>query len=111
MICFPQCDTNPFRGGNVETLTQRYWEAMLSGCLMVGRAPKELIDLVGYNPIIDVDWEDPENQLLDILNNVTSYQDLVDKNYSTAISRGPWDSRMNLMKNFLSERGYLYTEF
>ena len=27
MICFPQCDTNPRRAGDIETLTQRYWEA------------------------------------------------------------------------------------
>ena len=29
IVCFPQCDTHPQNAGNLETLTQRYWEAML----------------------------------------------------------------------------------
>ena len=106
MICFPQCDTNPFRGGNVETLTQRYWEAMLSGCLMIGRAPQELIDLIGYNPVIDVDWGNPEKQLLNILNRVSSYQNLIEKNYVSAKQYASWYGRMNMIKHFLIERKY-----
>ena len=35
MVCFPQCDTNPMKAGNLETLTQRYWEAMLSGWSLI----------------------------------------------------------------------------
>lgn len=106
MVCFPQCDTNPFRGGNVETLTQRYWEAMLSGCLIIGRAPQELIDLIGYNPVIDVDWKDPQGQLISILGNAMSYQGLVDKNYQSACEYASWDGRIESIKEFLIENGY-----
>ena len=67
MVCFPQCDTNPGRAGNIETLTIRYWEAMLSGCVIIGRAPNELINLIGYNPVIEVDWERAQEQLEEIL--------------------------------------------
>ena len=106
MICFPQCDTSPFRGGNVETLTQRYWEAMLSGCLMIGRAPQELIDVIGYNPVINVDWDNPNKQLATILSTISSHQDLVDRNYLSAKQYAPWSSRMDTIKRFLSEKGY-----
>ena len=38
----------------VETLTQRYWETMLSRTVIVGHAPKELIDICGYNPVLEL---------------------------------------------------------
>ena len=106
MICFPQCDTNPQKAGNLETLTQRYWEAMLSGCLIVGRAPQELIDLIGYNPVIDVEWDNPEIQVEGILNNIENYQNLVDKNIESAQKYATWDSRIPLIKEYLAKVGY-----
>lgn len=106
MICFPQCDTNPQKAGDLETLTQRYWEAMLSGCLIVGRAPQELIDLIGYNPVIDVEWDNPEIQVEGILNNIENYQNLVDKNIESAQKYAPWDSRIPLIKEYLAKVGY-----
>ena len=60
-ICFPRCDTDvnaADKARGVETLTQRYWEAMCSGTLPVGRAPKELVDLCGYNPVIPFSVDD-----------------------------------------------------
>ena len=61
-IALPRSITQPEIAGNIETLTQRYWECMLSRIVMVGKAPKELIDLIGYNPVIP----------LNSLNNQTS---------------------------------------
>ena len=52
--------------GDIETLTQRYWENMLSRIIMVGHAPKELVDLIGYNPIIEIDKENDKEQIIDI---------------------------------------------
>lgn len=106
MVCFPQCDTNPGRAGEIETLTQRYWEAMLSRCVMVGRAPKELIELIGYNPVIEVDWSNARNQLLNILQNIGDYQHLVDKNLVIAKKFASWNSRMAIIIKALNENGY-----
>ena len=106
LICFPQCDTNPQRAGDIETLTQRYWEGMLSGCIMLGRAPKELINVIGYNPVVEIDWDNPEKQIFDILNNIESYQELVDKNYDAALKHASWDNRMPLIKKYLEIEGY-----
>jgi len=106
MICFPQCDTNPMRGGNIETLTQRYWEAMLSGCIMLGRAPRELIDLIGYNPVVDVDWNDVEGQVKEILGDVMVYQELVEKNYEVAVNKASWKCRIPIVKDILGANGY-----
>ena len=53
-IAFPRSMTNPDVAGDIETLTQRYWESMLSRMVMVGHAPKELVDMIGYNPMVEV---------------------------------------------------------
>lgn len=108
LLCFPQCDTNPQRAGDVETLTQRYWEGMLSGCLLLGRAPQELIDIIGYNPLVDVDWDSPLEQLQQVLKNIDSYQKLVDKNYQMALKYAPWKHSISLMKKYLSSQGYQF---
>lgn len=107
IISFPQIDTHPQNAGGIETLTQRYWEAMLSRCLIIGRAPQELIDLIGYNPVINVNWNTPQQQIIDILNNIQDYQDFVEKNYNTALRFASWDNRMNEIKKILQENGYI----
>lgn len=106
LICFPQCDTNPQRAGDVETLTQRYWEGMLSRCVLVGRAPQELVDVIGYNPVVSVDWDNAEQQILSILQDISAYQPLVDKNRATALQHGTWQSRVPLIKGHLAAEDY-----
>lgn len=101
MVCFPQSVTNPKCVGDIETLTQRYWEAMLSRCLILGHAPNELISVMGYNPCIEVDSLCPEEQVMNILNNIDSFQQLVDENYRTSIKLSSWESRINKIKQVL----------
>ena len=98
--------TNPEQAGEIDTLTQRYWECMLSGCILIGHAPKELVDLIGYNPVIEVDREKPDEQLMNILANITDYQELADKNRTSAIKYGDWKYSMQRVMKFLQEKGY-----
>lgn len=95
-ICYPLCDTNPAKAQGVETLTQRYWEGMLSGNLMVGRAPKELIDFCGYDPVVTL-GDDPLRQLGDILEHIDDYQELVDRNRKFAEGHADWTTRIPLV--------------
>ncbi len=110
IISFPRTITHPEQAGNMETLTQRYWEGMLSGCLIIGKAPQELIDLIGYNPVIDINLSSSEavlkEQIKTILQNISIYQDLVDKNYKTALQYASWDQRMKQIKVILTQHGY-----
>lgn len=105
-ITVPRCDTQPERAGDIETLTQRYWENMLSGIVMVGRAPKELTDLIGYNPVINWNGVDATNTTLDILNNLDNYQPLVYKNRETAMMMADWSIRIKYIKEQLVSLGY-----
>lgn len=105
-VTVPRCDVDKKTAGNIETLTQRYWECMLSRIVMVGRAPKELIDLIGYNPVIDWDGNDASPLVSDILENIGKYQDLVNRNYETAKKMASWEMRMKDIMIYLKNKGY-----
>lgn len=106
VISFPASDTHPGQTGGLETLTQRYWEAMLSGCLIVGRAPAELTDLLGYNPVIEVDAQAPAEQLEGILREPARWQALADRNRQAALEHAPWDRRALQIRDILCREGY-----
>ncbi len=92
-ICVPRNFTHPDQAGNIESLTQRYWECMFSRTIILGHAPSELLNLTGgYNPVIEIDYNDPGQQIIDILNNIGDYQDFVDRNYNIALKLAPWNS-------------------
>lgn len=107
-VIFPRSITEPETAQGIETLTQRYWECMLSRILMVGHAPKELVDLVGYNPVIELDMEHDLEQIKQILSDIDNpiYQAMVDRNRETALKMGSWDIRMKLVMEWLQTVGY-----
>lgn len=105
-VALPQCDVLPERTGGQETLTQRYWECMLSRMVMVGRAPKELTGLIGYNPVIDIDYEHFADQVRDIVAHIEDYQAMVDHHRETALRMAPWDIRMKQVREWLRGIGY-----
>jgi hypothetical protein len=81
-ICFPRSVTHPQLAGDVSTVTLRYLEAMAAGCLILGTAPAEAQKLLGYNPVVEIDWDDPVGQLASILADPHFYQWLLDRNCS-----------------------------
>ena len=94
-ITLPRSMTQPEVAGDIETLTQRYWECMFSRMVMVGHAPQELVDFIGYNPVVELrDDISAEDLIADVLEHIEDYQSLVDKNRETAESLGSWDVRM-----------------
>lgn len=100
VVCYPRCDTHPEMAGNVETLTQRYWECMLSGALIVGRAPQELIDFCGYNPVITLGVH-PCEKICEVLDNIADYQELADRNRAFAEKHAGWNERMKIINKCL----------
>lgn len=107
-VAVPRCDVVPqydFTGGQ-ETLTQRFWECMLSRMVMVGRAPKELIDLIGYDPVIPIDYVNYNEQITEIISHIEDYQSIVDKNRETALRMAPWEIRMKHIMAWLENLGY-----
>jgi hypothetical protein len=100
-ICFPSSLTRPEEVSNIETMTARYLQSMLSKCLIVGFAPREMIGLFGYDPVIGVDWSDPAGQLLDILDHFSDYIPLIEKNYEHARKDQNWQKRWEAIASVL----------
>ena len=98
-ICVPSNITHPDRAGDIETMTIRYLQSMISKCLIVGRAPKEMIELFGYNPVIEIDETRLSEQLNDILKNYADYVSLIEKNYRQVIQHHTWKNRWQQIKD------------
>jgi hypothetical protein len=100
-ICFPASMTHPKKASGLETVTHRYFESMASKCLIIGYCPDELLSLFGYNPVIEADLENPYYQIIEILNNISKYQELVDKNYLRLLEVGTWEVRVKTIIDLL----------
>ena len=92
-ICFPSSITHPERAGDIETMTVRYLQSMVSKCLIVGHAPEEMIRLFGYNPVIEVDMRDPIRQIRSLLGSFTDYSPLLEKNFRAVVENHTWHHR------------------
>ena len=72
--------------------------------VMVGHAPQELIDFIGYNPVIELtDKISPEKLIANVIEHIEDYQSLVDKNRETAERLGSWNVRMKWLMGELEE--------
>ena len=104
-ICVPSSITHPDRAGDIETMTVRYLESMASKCLVLGVAPKEMIELFGYNPVVEIDMKNPSRQIEDILQNYDSYIPLIERNYAEVANNHTWDNRYERMKAIWNREG------
>ena len=105
-LALTRLDNQPELAEGIDTLTQRYWECMLSRVVIIGRAPQELIDIVGYDPIVHLNLNHANEQILDIISHIEDYQPLVDKNRATAERLGSWDVRIAWLMEVLEQLGY-----
>lgn len=103
-ICFPSNITHPDRAGDLEIMTMRYLQSIVSKCLIIGKAPEEMVHLFGYNPVIEINWDDPLGQLDFILENLDQYHELIEKNYDTVLNNHTWHHRWDLIKQLLNSK-------
>lgn len=100
-ICVPSDITHPERTGNISTMTNRYLQSMASKCLIVGKLPADMEILFEYNPIVEIDMENPVRQLQDILDNFDRYIPLIEKNYQTVQQKHGWSNRVAQMEQIV----------
>jgi len=103
-VCFPTSITHADRAGDIETMTNRYLQSMAAKCLILGKAPEEMKLLFGYNPVVEVNMDDPVGQIMDILKNFEQYSVLIEKNYQTLISNHTWQKRWESIQSIILER-------
>jgi hypothetical protein len=101
-ICVPGSITHPERSGHVETMTMRYLQSMASKCLILGHGPAEMINLFGYNPVIEIDWENAEDQIEDLLQHFHLHIPLIERNYRELVSKHTWVHRFQQIKDILA---------
>jgi hypothetical protein len=104
-ICFPSSLTHPSRAGDVETMTVRYLQSMASKCLVLGHAPGEMIDLFGYDPVVEADMSAAPEQLIEILERFGDYVPLIEKNYSAVLAGHTWTHRWARIASLLFPAG------
>jgi hypothetical protein len=102
-ICAPGAITYPQRSGDISTMTWRYLESMASKCLVLGRAPLEMKDLFDYNPVVEVDLNRPEEQLLELLNDLPRYEELIERNYDYVRRHHQWTNRIAKMRESFAD--------
>lgn len=100
-VCFPLSMTDPIRSGGVETMTMRYLQSIASKCLVVGHATADMLELFGYNPVIEADLDYPADQLLDLLEHIQDYEELIEKNYCVVLEHHQWSHRWQRMAEVL----------
>lgn len=103
IICFPKVMTHPAGAGGVETMTQRYLETLGSGALAVGACPKELADLMGFDPVVRLNLDDPARHLLEILDTLPKYQEMVDRAVVRVREIGTFQQRASDMLRAIAE--------
>jgi hypothetical protein len=74
-------------------MTMRYLQSIASKCLVVGHAPKEMVTVFGYNPVVEIDMRSPERQVLELLKHFDDYIPLIEKNYAILVEEHTWRKR------------------
>jgi hypothetical protein len=106
-VCFPRSITHPNGAGGVETVTNRYFESIASGCILLGHCPDELVDLFGYNPVVEVETGDEVGQIERMLADLQPYQEQVDANYRRLLEVGTWRHRVPVVMQEVVELGLI----
>lgn len=101
-ICVPSSITHPERAGGVSTMTVRYLQSMAAKCLIVGKAPAELIELFGYNPLIEIDESDPGGQLLQLIAEYPQHQALIERNHAVLLHGHTWRHRWRQVADLMA---------
>jgi hypothetical protein len=100
-ICVPSSITHTDRSADIETMTIRYLQSMLSKCLILGHAPEEMVKLFGYNPVVEIDMRNAVGQIRAILAGYETYFPLIEKNYQTVLQSHTWHHRWSQIAKIL----------
>lgn len=85
----------------VEMVTMRYFQAMASKALILGRCPPILKKIFGYDPVIAVDHQSPCTQVESILANYSNYKKLIERNHETMTLHHTYSHRWQKIKEIL----------
>lgn len=96
-ICFPRSVTHPEVAGSTETMTLRFLQSFAAGTLVVGHAPREMVELFGYNPIVEAEPGREGPQLVDIVEHIEDYAPLIQRNLAE-VENHRWARRLETIR-------------
>ena len=102
-ICVPSDITHPERSGIISTMTIRYLQSMASKTLIIGYMPEEMKSLFDYTPIVELDMDNPVQQITAILDDFDSYIPLIEKNYRFVKEHHTWLNRWNVIRQTIAQ--------
>ena len=103
-LCYPGSVSHPGgRTKNWEAMTQRYLEAVATKTLIVGKVPKDMIELFGFNPGVDSDISSLSSTLKKIHAEPEQFQSIVDESHARLLEIGTWDSRIRQVQHLLGQ--------
>ena len=72
---------------------------MAAGAIPVGVCPTELRDLMGYNPVIEVDTTSPLTTFDYLLKNISTFSELKENNRIAVEQMADWRVRIEELRN------------
>ncbi|TGD83799.1 hypothetical protein BayCH28_28420 [Mycolicibacterium sp. CH28] len=98
VICVPGSITHPGKYGGFVALTQRYLETMAAGAIPVGVCPPDLRDLMGYNPVVEIDRTRPLMAFDHILDNLSTFAEVRERNRVAVELKADWSVRIEELR-------------
>ncbi len=92
-LCFPKTSTHPIGAEWEPKITQRYFQAFISGCLVAGESFQALHEVYGYDPVVPLQRDSLEDGLVKILRDFPKYADLLRRNREATIKFHNWEKR------------------
>lgn len=74
---------------------------MASKCLILGKVPDEMRHLFDYEPVVEIDMNNPKQQLQEVLDRYLEYIPLIERNYAFVQRNHQWQNRIDLMQSCL----------
>ncbi|MEM1210288.1 MAG: glycosyltransferase [Planctomycetota bacterium] len=87
-IAYPRSTTDPTFSGGSETMTLRYLEAVASGTVLLGQAPREMIDLFGFDPVVPATPDTLRSVVQDLDDRPERYQAHADRCHARFLQVG-----------------------
>ena len=83
-------------------LTQRYFQSIIAGALIIGKLPRDGGEILGFNPVIDIEgWA--EGRVVELINSYGTAADslLINSYKQKILNNHTWDHRVEVMEGLI----------
>lgn len=98
VVCVPGSITHPEKFGQFGALTPRYLETMAAGAIPVGVCPPDLREMLGYNPVVEIDRAHPMMTFDNLLNNLGPFSEVKERNRLAVEQNADWSVRIEQLR-------------